>query len=112
MFILLLGSILEEQVAHAERMLFHFCLMMGPLYGERYETANVHYLVHLVDNVRALAPLWTHSCFHFEDKSGFLLKLVHGTQNVQFQLVTAVSIIQKLPSLEKDIEKKSTEKAY
>ena len=52
-FILLLGSISEEQLAHAERMLFHLCLMMGPLYGERYETANVHYLVHLVDNVRA-----------------------------------------------------------
>lgn len=110
-FILLLDSISEEQLVHAERMLFHFCLMMGPLYGERYEPANVHYLVHLVDNVRALGPLWTHSCFHFEDKNGFLLKLVHGTQNVQFQLVTAVSIIQKLPSLENDIEK-STEKAY
>ena len=110
-FILLLDSISEEQLVHAERMLFHFCLMMGPLYGERYETANVHYLVHLVDNVEALGPLWTHSCFHFEDKNGFLLKLVHGTQNVQFQLVTAVSIIQKLPSLENDIEK-STEKAY
>ena len=56
-FILLLDSISEEQLVHAERMLFHFCLMMGPLYGERYETANVHYLVHLVDNVRALGPL-------------------------------------------------------
>ena len=104
-FILLLDSISEEQLLHAEKMLFHFCFMMAPLYGERYETANVHYLVHLVDNVRALGPLWTHSCFHFEDKNGFLLKLLHGTQNVQFQLVTAVSIIQKLPNLENSSEK-------
>ena len=109
-FILLLDSITEEQLLHAEKMLFHFCFMMRPLYGARYETANVHYLVHLVDNVRAMGPLWGHSCFHFEDKNGFLLKLLHGTQNVQFQLVTAVPIIQKLPNLEKDIEK-SSEKA-
>lgn len=74
-FILLQDIITEEQLLHAEKMLFHFCFMVGTLYGERYETANVHYLVHLVDNKRALRPLWTHSCFHFEDKNGFLLKL-------------------------------------
>lgn len=34
--------------------------------GLRYQTANIHLLVHLVDDVRLLGPLWTHSCFHFE----------------------------------------------
>lgn len=63
---------------YVERMLFYFCLMMGLLYGERYEIVNVYYLVYLVDNVRVLVLLWIYSCFYFEDKSGFLLKFVYG----------------------------------
>ena len=42
------------------------------VYGERDQTANIHLFVHLADSV--LVPLWTHSCFHFEDKNGYLLR--------------------------------------
>ena len=40
-----------------------------------------------------------HSCFAFEDKNGFLLKLIHGTQFIDSQIISAVSITQKLPAL-------------
>jgi len=98
-FILLLESTSEKQLEHAERLLFHFCILFEGYYGLRYQTANIHLLVHLVDDVRLLGPLWTHSCFHFEDKNGFLLKTFHGTQNIQFQIISAVSISKKLPEL-------------
>lgn len=100
-FLLLQDSISESQLQLAERLLFHFCILFEGYYGLRYQTANIHLLVHLVDEVRALGPLWTHSCFHFEDKNGFLLKTFHGTQNIQFQIISAVSISKRLPELKR-----------
>lgn len=52
-----------------------------------------------MDNVRDLGPLYTHSCFSFEDKNGFILRLIHGTQFIDSQILTAVSFTQKLPEL-------------
>ena len=49
-------------------------------------TANVHGLLHLSDTVRRLGPLWAHSCFPFEAANGLILKLFHGTQNVEKQV--------------------------
>lgn len=103
-FILLMESIMPAQIDHAERLLWNFCSQMGSLYGERYLTANVHLLVHLSDSVRALGPLWIHSCFHFEDKNGHLLCLIHGTQNIPMQMVNAVKLIQCLPSIAQTIK--------
>lgn len=77
---------------------------MSDRYGERYMTANMHLLVHLADSVRTLGPLWTHCCFHFEDKTGHLLRLIHGTQNIPVQMVNAVKIIQCLPSITQNIK--------
>ena len=91
-FILLGDSITYKELEHAERLLQHFCLMFSALYSEGKETINVHSLLHLADDVRNLGPLWTHSCFPFESYNGNLLKLFHGTQNVQLQIVSAVAI--------------------
>lgn len=105
-YILLMESITKEQIDHAEKLLWNFCSQMGPLYGKRYETANVHLLVHLADSVRALGPLWTHSCFHFEDKNGYLLRLIHGTQNIPMQMINAVKLVQSLPSVAQTVKPK------
>ena len=91
-FILLGDSITYKELEQAERLLQHFCLMFSALYSEGKETINVHSLLHLADDVRNLGPLWTHSCFPFESYNGNLLKLFHGTQNVQLQIVSAVAI--------------------
>ena len=98
-FVLLLDSISEQQLQQCERLLEYFCLMFPYLYDLRYQTINIHNLLHLPQSVRELGPLWTHSCFHFEDKNGYVLKMIHGTQNVSSQIVTAVSFVQNLPQM-------------
>lgn len=98
-FILLKDSISELQLQNCERLLEYFCFMFPFLYDLRYQTINVHNLLHLPQAVRELGPLWTHSCFHFEDKNGYILKMIHGTQNVSSQIVTAVSFVQNLPQM-------------
>lgn len=46
-------------------------------------SASVHGLLHLPDAVRDLGPLWSHSCFPFENANGELLKLCHGSQALE-----------------------------
>lgn len=89
----------EKEVSEAEAMLFNFCADFECLYEKCFMTLNIHQLVHLADSVRALGPLYTHSCFSFEDKNGFLLKMIQGTQNIDSQIVTGVSFVQKIPEL-------------
>lgn len=98
-YLLSKDGILPEDLEHAHQNLTKFCEHFSLLYSARYETLNVHQLLHLTDNVKNLGPLFTHSCFYFEDKNKTLLSLIHGTQNVQEQIVHAVAIIQNLPYL-------------
>ena len=98
-YICLKDSISLEELKKAESMLFSFCKDFSALYEERFQTLNVHQLLHLADDVRELGPLYTHSCFSFEDKNGFILKLIHGTQFIESQILSAVSITQKIPQL-------------
>ena len=98
-YLLLQDSISAAQLTTAEQLLEQFCRSFAKLYQERYATLNVHQLLHLVDNVKDLGPLFTHSCFSFEDKNGFILRLIHGTQFIDSQILTAVSFTQKLPEL-------------
>lgn len=107
-FILLQDSISELQLQNCERLLEYFCFMFPFLYDLRYQTINVHNLLHLPQAVRELGPLWTHSCFHFEDKNGYILKMIHGTQNVSSQIVTAVSFVQNLPQMVDSLNESNT----
>ena len=49
-------------------------------------TINVHTLLHLVEDVRSLGPLWCHSCFAFENMNGVLKELFHGSQQINKQV--------------------------
>ena len=104
-FILLQDSISEQELQQCERPLEYFCLMFPYLYELRYQTINIHNLLRLPQSVRQLGPLWTCSCFHFEDKNGYSLKMIHGTQNVASQIVTAVSFVQNLPQMVESLKK-------
>ena len=95
-FLLSKEQITEADVQQADRLLQYFCFMFDQLYELRYMTINVHQLLHMTQCVRDLGPLWVYSCFHFEDKNGFLLKLFHGTQSFQFQVVYATSVMRHL----------------
>ena len=98
-FILLKNSISLQDLDNAEAMLIQFCKQFAQLYGEHYELANVHQLLHLVDCVRELGPLWATSCFPFEDKNRFVLGMIHGTQKVEMQITAAINMVQKIPEL-------------
>ena len=49
-------------------------------------SSNVHGLLHLPQSVRDLGPLWSHSCFPFENANGEILKFFHGSQALQKQV--------------------------
>ena len=76
--ILLQYSISKLSLDYAEKMLIRFCQGFQSIYGQRYMLSNIHQLMHLCDNVKHLGPLWSHSCFPFEDKNRFILQLIHG----------------------------------
>lgn len=98
-YLLLQDSISPSDIESSSLMLLHFCTRMEALYDKRYETYNVHMLLHLPDCMRNLGPLWGTSCFWFEGYNGDLTKLFHGTQNVDIQITHAVCIHQKIPEL-------------
>ena len=100
-YLLLQDTISEAQLTTAEQLLQQFCRTFLNLYQEWYKTLNVLQLPHLVDNVRDLGPLYTHSCFSFENKNGFILRLIRETQFIDSQILTALSFTQKLPELKK-----------
>ena len=53
---------------------------------KQFQTFNVHQLLHLPEVVGDLGPLWSNSCFPFEDYHGDLRDLFHGTKNVDGQV--------------------------
>ncbi len=85
-------SISPSDIDHAQALLQYFVYMMERLYEPRYCTLNVHQLLHLTDCVRNNGPLWAYSCFAFESVNGELMKLFHGTQSVDTQIVSAVNV--------------------
>ena len=108
-YLLLQESISETDLDQAERCLQTFSKYFDRLYSQRFCTLNVHNLLHLVDCVRNLDPLYCFSCFSFEDKNGYLLKLIQGTQFIASQIVSAVSITQKIPEIKNKCVKYGTE---
>ncbi|CAG2218049.1 unnamed protein product [Mytilus edulis] len=97
--ILLKNGSTKNEIMRAESFLMEFNSYFEQLYDICYMTLNVHQLVHLADSVKCLGPLYTHSCFSFEDKNGYLLKMIRGTQNIDNQIITGVSFVQKIPEL-------------
>jgi len=104
-FILYQSHINNSQLDQARRLLSKFQQTFSTLYGNRYQTLNFHNLVHLVDDVQNIGPLWAFDCFAFENASGQMLKLLHGTQHIDTQILKAVSISHKLPILLQDLKR-------
>ena len=69
-YLLLQDSISPNDITKASALLRHLCIRIKELYAPRYETFNVHCLLHMTERVMDLGPLWTHSCFCFEDFNG------------------------------------------
>ena len=60
-------------------------------------TINFHLLLHTVESVCQLGPLWSSSCFSFEVYNGELSAFFHGTQHVHSQILSWITFCQKLP---------------
>lgn len=107
-WLLLQDSITNEDLLQANQSLQLFCLKFATYYGmfmvyttiiiyfkvlncvlyaeKRYMTIKVHQLLHLVECVKNLGPLWAHSCFPFENINGKLRKMFHGTRTPHIQV--------------------------
>lgn len=92
-------SVTQRDLQQSYGLLNYFVYMMNSLYGERYMTLNTHSLLHLPGCVQDIGPLWVYSCFPFESLNGELLKLFHGTQYVDTQILSAVKCHQILPQM-------------
>lgn len=104
-YIFLSQSISAKDLKTGQSMIHLFCANIENLYGTRYQTFNVHSLLHLHQKVKDLGPLWAHSCFFFEDLNGDLRSLFHGTSNVQDQVMMAVCVQQKVAQFQSLVSK-------
>ena len=101
---LLLGdAITENELIKAENLLDSFYTQFANLYGKGSCGLNVHNIgAHLTFYVRMWGPLWTWSCFGFEDWNAALLQSVHGTGDVTRQCLQMKEIQLKLSSADVD----------
>lgn len=85
-------DISSEMVDLADEALREFVARYEQLYGLEHITCNVHQLRHLAETVRNTGPLWTTSCFPFDDLNGKLKALVHGSKSADLQIFFNISL--------------------
>ena len=77
-YLMLQESISPSDISTATKLLKQFCLQIRSLYGSRYQTFNVHNLIHIVQRVIDLGNLWANR-FFYEDYNGDLCNLWNTT---------------------------------
>ena len=83
---------------------------MDSLYDSQSCTNNVNTLVHYAKCVEDNGPAWAvMSGFDFENFNGDFKNLFHGTQGIEQQVLTSVSIVQSLPILAEKLHETSPE---
>lgn len=91
-YILSQEKISTEELKLADENLKKIVLDYEEVYGKTNMTMNVHCLLHLVECVKNLGPLWSHSMFHFESFNGTLAKYGKSPNNVTNQIVERVNL--------------------
>lgn len=76
----------QQMIDIAQDLLYKFVRQFETLYGLVYCSINIHQLLHLPQCVRVLGPLWSFSCFAYENLNGLFLQLVHGTWHIDTQI--------------------------
>ena len=85
------ASVSDDMIALARQLLTEYVFRFEYLYGRKYMTCNIHMLLHLPDDVKKFGPLWAISCFPFENLNGILKSYVHGSNNPQLQICSALT---------------------
>ncbi|KAE8746706.1 hypothetical protein FOCC_FOCC006569 [Frankliniella occidentalis] len=93
------NSVTEADLVLSQCLLDCFVKQYQTIFGLSKMTFNLHALRHLPGVVRDLGPLWTTSCFVFENLNGALKYLIHGTQFVGLQVQTNFELLALLPTL-------------
>lgn len=87
-YLLLGDSITFHELQRADVLLQKFHSQFPALYGEGSCGLNIHNIgCHMVYYVKLFGPLWSWSCFPFEDINSMVTKTVHGTGNVTKQIM-------------------------
>ena len=82
-FILLGDEITPESFERSKLLLSDFYQQFSNLYGRGSCGLNIHNVcLHMPTYVKNLGPIWSWSCFAFEDGNSKILKSVHGTGDV------------------------------
>lgn len=55
-------------------------------YGLEFCTINIHQLLHVAECVKNIGPLWSFTCYPYENLNGLLLQLIHGTTHIDSQV--------------------------
>lgn len=92
-------SISEQMLVKAESTLTEYVKRFEILYGKNHMTSNIHLILHLSDTVKQFGPLFTTSCFSFENFNGILKNFVHGSKNPELQIHASVSILLNMTEL-------------
>jgi hypothetical protein len=84
-------SISNDKIDRAEELINEFLEDLEDLNGKQAITYNAHLVSHLPNSVRRFGPLWTHSCFRFENFNKHVKSFCDGTTLYVEQLVNGIS---------------------
>ncbi|XP_064472840.1 uncharacterized protein LOC135387663 [Ornithodoros turicata] len=98
--LLLKKEVSKTDIDESTEKLTEFVLHTEVLYGKGQMSSNVHTLLHLPKAAVLLGPLWTHSCFVFENNMGKLLKHVKSYKGVPLQILSRVLLQSNLQVLQ------------
>lgn len=72
-------------------------------------TYNLHQLLHLCQSVLNWGPLWSHSAFPFEAKTGQLVAAIKGGRGVILQILRNINMHHSYTLIEKHVYDKSSD---
>jgi hypothetical protein len=96
-----------QDLPEIEKKIEEFSTIYEKKLGEKNCTHNYHLIFHIVENVRNFGPLWSHSCFPFENLFGKLKLLIFSSnlniENINFFFHFRIYQRKNL-KVEKDVE--------
>lgn len=103
------SSISNQDLQDANKALISYVKQFSKLYGPKTLTLNIHLLQHLELNVRKFGPLFTTSCFLFENLNGVIKNFVHSSKNPELQICSSFSTFFNYSYLKQKIKKKNSD---
>lgn len=97
------SSISQEDLNRAHNLLVEFVVYFQEYFGKDQMTYSIHLLLHLVQNVRNLGPLFVHDAFCFENENRLILQLKKIPTEVGVQIAKRYLFYKSIPSFSSKI---------